>query len=233
MSLPNRTLALRALALIAAGELVSRSARAGGAKLLVFLHVALKQRAFESELQAALPGLEVRAVGRLADFERALGDGQDAVMSLPPLLTSHGLTPRLQGLHGGSPDEKYSLVGAATAPDPARVAAVGALDLLGREGTNAFVYGLLGARPKVERVTKFEDLLPLLQMQKVDGIVLPTRLLPELQEASRLPLAQRELPRLVKLPALASVGAGGAEAMAEVARLPGKVAKTLGVDAWR
>lgn len=233
MSLPKTTLILEAITVAVAGELVSRTASAGAAKLLVFLHVALKQRAFESELQAAMPGVEVRAVGRLADFERALGDGTDAVLSLPPLLTAHGLTPKLQGLHGGSPDEKFSLVGAGTAPDPARVAAVGALDLLGREGTNAFVYGLLGARPKVERVTKFEDLLPLLQMQKVDAIVLPSRLLPELTEASRLPLAPRELTKLVKLPAVASVGTGGADVMAEVTHLNGKVAKTLGVDAWR
>jgi hypothetical protein len=224
---------LEALALALASELVSRTASAGGAKLLVFLHVALKQRAFESELQAAMPAVDVRAVGRLADFERALGDGADAVLSLPLLLTAHGLTPKLQGLHGGSPDEKYSLVAAGTAPDPARVTAVGALDLLGREGTNAFVYELVGSRPKVERVTKFEDLLPLLQMQKVDAIVLPTRLLPELQEASRLELAPRELAKLVKLPAVASVGAAGGDAISAVTHLTGKIAKTLGVEAWR
>lgn len=233
MSLPKPTLMLEAFALALVSELVSRTASAGAGKLLVFLHVALKQRAFESELQGALPGVEVRAVGRLADFERALGDGADAVLSLPPLLTAHGLTPKLQGLHGGSPDEKYSLVGAGTAPDPARVTAVGALDLLGREGTNAFVYGLLGSRPKVERVTKFEDLLPLLQMQKVDAIVLPTRLLPELQEASRLQLAPRELTKLVKLPAVASVGTAGGDVIAAITHLGGKVTKTLGVDAWR
>ena len=233
MSLPTPTLTLQAIAITLAAELVSRTASAGGAKLLVFLHVALKQRAFESELQTAMPGVEVRAVGRLADFERALGDGTDAVLSLPPLLTSHGLTPKLQGLHAGAPEEKYALVGAGSAPDPAHVAAVGALDLLGREGTNAFVYGLLGSRPKVERVTKFEDLLPLLQMQKVDAIVLPTRLLPELQEASRLPLTQRELAKLVKLPAVASVGTAGGDVIAQVTHLPGKVGKTLGVDAWR
>ncbi len=234
MSIPRRTRApLRALAAIAAAGLVSRVAEARSLKLLVFLHVALKQRAFESELQAALPGLEVRAVGRLGDFERGLEDGQDAVMSLPPVLASHGLTSKLQGMRGGSSDEKYSLVGAGVVPDPARVSAVGALDLLGHDGTNAFVWDLLGARPKVERVTKFEDLLPLLQMQKVDGILLPARLVPELQNASRLPLAGRELSKLVKLPAVASVGGGGADALAQIARIPAKVSKTLGVDAWR
>jgi hypothetical protein len=233
MSLPPRTRhTVQALALLAAAELVARRAQARSGKLLVFLHVALKQRAFESELQAALPALEVRAVGRLGDFERALDEGQDAVLSLPALLSAHGLVGRLQGMRGGASEEKYSLVGVGTAPDPTRVAAVGALDLLGREGTNAFVYGLLGSKPKVERVTKFEDLLPLIQMQKVDGILLPTRLLPDVQAASRLPLTQRELTKLVKLPAVASVGAAGADVLAAVARLPVKVSRTLGVDEW-
>lgn len=234
MSTPRRTrVPLATVAALAVTELVSRAAEARSPKLLVFLHVALKQRAFESELQAALPGLEVRTVGRLGDFERGLEDGQDAVLSLPPLLASHGLTPRLQGVRAGSPDEKYSLVGADSAPDPARVAAVGALDLLGHDGTNAFVWDLLGARPKVERVTKFEDLLPLLQMQKVDGILLPSRLVPELQTASRLALAGRELPKFVKLPAVASIGGGGSDVLAQIVHIPPKVSKTLGVDAWR
>ena len=234
MSVPSRTrLGLQALAVLAAGELVARHAEARASKLLVFLHVALKQRALESELQAALPGLEVRAVGRLGDFERGLEDGQDAVLSLPALLSSHGLSGKLQGMRAGSPEERYSLVGAGGVPDPARVAAVGALDLLGRDGTNAFVQGLLGTKPKVERVTKFEDLLPLIQMQKVDAILLPTRLLPDLQSASRLTLNQRELAKLVKLPAVASAGAGGADVLAAIARLPAKVSRTLGVDEWR
>jgi hypothetical protein len=224
---------LQAAAVVALAQLVTRGAAAGSAKLLVYLHVPLKQRAFQSELQAALPSLDVKTVGRLADFERGLEEGQDAVMSLPQLLKSHGLVPRLQGTHGGSPDERYSLVGAGATPAPKRVASVGALDLFGRDATNAFVHELLGAKPKVERVTKFEDLLPLLQMQRVESILLPTRLVPELTAASRLDLKHEVLPGLVKLPAVASVGAGGDQAVAAVARMPEKLSRSLGVDAWR
>ncbi len=224
---------MSAVSALAVAALLSRSASARTLKVLVFLHVALKQRAFESELQAALPAMEVKAVGRLADFERALEDGQDAVVSSPLLLASHQLKVKLQGYQSGSADERYSLVATNVAPAPDRVAAIGALDLLGREATNAFVYGLLGSRPRVERVTKLEDLLPLLQMQKVDGILLPTRLLPDVQQGSRLALAQHQLPGLVKLPAVAAIGPGGPEAAAAVARLPLKISKTLGVDEWR
>jgi hypothetical protein len=69
-------------------------------------------------------------------------------------------------------------------------------------------------------------------MQKVEGILLPTRLLPDVQAASRLALSQRELVKLVKLPAVASVGAAGADVLAAVSHLPVKVSRTLGVDEW-
>jgi hypothetical protein len=202
-------------------------------RLLVFLHVAAKQRAFQTELQAALAGVQVTAVGRIGDFDRALQEGQDAVLSLPVVLAAHGLQPVLRGVHQGSPEERYALVGADTAPDPAKVAAVGALDLLGREGMNAFVQGLVGGRPRVERVSKVEDLLPLLQMQRVEAILLPARLFPEVKLSSRLALAERELPATVGLPTVAKVGGGGAQVLAAVKRMPASVSRAFGVDEWR
>src|SRR5687767_8338147 len=111
-------------------------------KLLVFLHLSVKQRALQGELQAALPRLTVTAVGRVADFERGLAQGQDAVLAAGPVLEARGLQPRLQGYRLGAREEAYSLVAAGRAPDPTQTAVVGALDLLGREGTTAFVHGM-------------------------------------------------------------------------------------------
>ena len=205
----------------------------GDLRLLVFLHVAAKQRAFQTELQAALPGIVVTAVGRIGDFDRALGEGQDAVLTLPVVLAAHGLAPVLRGLRQGSADEKYALVGAEAAPDPGKVISVGALDLLGRDGMAAFVQSVVGAHPKVERVTKVEDLLPLLQMQRVDAILLPSRLLPEVKMASRLNLSSRELPALVGLPTVAKLGASGAQVLPAIKRLPGGITRAFGVEEWR
>lgn len=202
-------------------------------RLLVFLHVAVKQRALQTELAAAMGGIVVTAVGRIADFDRALQDGQDAVLTLPVVLAAYGLAPALRGIRQGSPEERYALVAVDVVPDPARISSVGALDLLGRERTNAFVHGLLGANPKVERVTKVEDLLPLLQMQRVDAILLAARMFTELEADSRLKLAQRTLAATVGLPAAAKVGAGAVEVLAALKRLPGSVSSILGVDEWR
>jgi len=226
-------LALAAIAVGAGALGVSSTAGAAEPKLLVFLHVAIKQRAFQGELQAALPGITVTTVGRIADFVRALGEAQDAVLTLPVVLAAEGLTPKLHGMRAGSSEEKYSLVGSGNVPEPGQLVSVGALDLLGRDGTNAFVHGLLKATPKVERVTKVEDLLALLQMQRVEAILLPSRLFLPVKEGSRIALAQRELPTKVGLPAVGSVGPLGGQVLPAISKLPSTVKQGLGVDEWR
>jgi len=233
---PDRPLsgALRAAGLALGGAMLATSvAQAAGGRLLVYLHTAVKQRAFQSLLQSGLPGITTTTVGRIADFERVLSQGQDAVLTLPVVLGAVKLSPALRGHRGGSSDEPFALVGTGGSPDPRRVAAVGALDLLGRDGTNSFVHRIVGAQPRVERVTKVEDLLPLLQMQRVDAVLLPARLVSELRATSRLPLVERTLDQRVGLPAAATVGPGGAAVLSAIGRLPRDASKLLGVDEWR
>jgi hypothetical protein len=213
--------------------LASRSARAAGGRLLVYLHTAVKQRAFQSLLQGGLPGITTTTVGRIADFERVLDQGQDAVLTLPMVLGAHKLNATLRGHRAGSSDEPYALVGNGSAPDPRRVGAVGTLDIWGRDGTNAFARRMLGSQARVERVTKFEDLLPLLQLQRVDAVLLPARLVSAIQATSRLPLVERELDSRVGLPAAAIVGPAGGSIISAFARLPRDVSRLLGVDEWR
>jgi hypothetical protein len=202
------------------------------ARLLVFLHLAIKQRALHRDLEAALPGLAITAVGRVGDVDRALSQGQDAMLAALPVLRARSLTPALQGYRMKAADEPYALVAADRPPDPARVQAVGAIDLLGREATAAFVHRLLGAKPKVERVTKLEDLLPLLQMQRADSILLPSRQVADLRQTTKMNLIVRELPSRVGLPAVAVLQPAGAPVIQAVARLPTRLSSSFGVDEW-
>lgn len=220
-------------AALATGLFATSVAQAASPKLLVFVHAAVKQRALEGELRQALPGIAVTAVGRIADFDRALGQGQDAVLALPVVLSARGLQPKLRGQRQGSASESYALVAADQIPDAARVASVGALDLLGREGTNGFVQALLGRALKVERVTKVEDLLPLLQMGRAQAILVPSRLFSEIKAASRLNLVSRDLAQAVELCAVANVGPLAQPILTAVSRLPKALSATLGVDAWQ
>jgi hypothetical protein len=209
------------------------SVQASMPRLLVFLHLALKQRALQGELQAAMQGMLVTTVGRIGDVDRALQDGQDAILTLPPVLRARSLSGTLQGLSKGAPDEPYALVSVNAVPDVQKLAAVGALDLLGREGTSAFVSELLGRETRVERVSKVEDLLPLLQMQRVDAIVVAQRLVDDLREMSRMNMTILPLDKRVGLPMVASLGPKGGDAIAAIAKLPRPASQMLGVDEWR
>lgn len=219
-----------ALAIAATAE---RGMAAEGGRLLVFLHVAVKQRALQSALQQSLPGITVTAVGRIGDLERGIQEGQDAVLSLPVVFAAKGLSVKVQGLRESAADESYVLVGVNAPPDPTKIKSVGTLDLLGREGTTAFVNKLVGGQPKVERVTKVEDLLPLLQMEVVECVLMASRFLADLRSTSRLPLASTELAERVGLPAVAAVGPQGGEVAAAVSRMPAPEMRMLGVDQWR
>lgn len=230
----TRTITLGAAgALLVAASLATKTAQASSPKLLVFLHVAVKQRALQSALQTGLAGVDVTAVGRIGDFERALKAGTDAVLAAPPVLSAFKLSAKLRGIRAGASEEKYSLVGVGAEPVANKVSVVGALDLLGRDGTNAFVQSLLGSLPRVERVSKVEDLLPLLQMQRVDAILVPTRLLVEIKAASKLALVQTELGKTVGLPAVAALNAAGETVAASIGRMPTALARMLGVESWR
>ncbi|MFT3923915.1 MAG: hypothetical protein QM778_15385 [Myxococcales bacterium] len=202
-------------------------------RLLVFLHLLMKQRALQAELSEALSALTITAVGRVADFDRALQQGQDAVLTLTPVLESHGFTPRLRGYRHGRSDEPYALVSVDRMPARESIRGVGALDLLGREGTVEFVHELVDAEPNVERVSKLEDLLPLLQLKRVEAILLPARLVPELQRTSEMRLVARELEHRVGLVALAVLTPAGNQPLSAVTKLKPDILQQLGIDAWR
>jgi len=221
-----------ALGVGALALLQARPAVAGSARLLAFVQTSIKQRALQQLLQDALPSLSITTVGRVADFGRALTEGQDAILTLPIVMRARGISPQLLGRRAGASDETYSLVGANGVPVIANLRTVGAIDMLDRAGTNALVQNLVGQQVKVERVTKVEDLLPLLQLQRADAVLLPTRLFPDVKATSSLNLEHRELSGRLGLPALASVGPAGAEALAQAAKLNGKAAQLLGVDSW-
>lgn len=221
-----------ALGLGALGLLSARVAEARAAKLLVFVQTSIKQRALQQLMQDALPNLSVTTVGRVADFGRALEEGQDAVLTLPIVMRARGITPQVLGRRAGASDEPYGLVGANGPPAVGSLKTVGCIDMLDRAGTNALVRDLLGREVKVERVTKVEDLLPLLQLSRADAVLLPTRLFADIKATSSLNLELRELPARLGLPAIAGVGPAASDAVRDAAKLAGKAAKLLGVDSW-
>ncbi|HMJ53465.1 MAG TPA: hypothetical protein VK540_15370 [Polyangiaceae bacterium] len=228
-------------ALLAAGALLLSALVAFAQerpRLVVYLHTEVKSRALEALLAQRMPGTEVIVCGRYRDFTRELARTPDAALALEPVLQANALTGALKGLRGGRDTEPYVLLSIGATIDAARFSTIvlGAVDLLGRDGTTQFVANLLGleASPEIKFVIKSEDLLPLLQFQSADAVLLPEREVVRTKNLSKLDLQVTPLATRVGLPAVAF----GTEVGRRVFRplvlaLDSETNGKLGVDTWR
>jgi hypothetical protein len=204
----------------------------------VYLHTETKSSSLEKTLRQQLPGLEVTVFGRFRDFEEAIARHKpDAVLALQPMLATLSLPPALQGTRGDRDWEPYVLLSEEGAPDGGPAArVVGVVDLLGRTGTQQLVIKLLGnATVELRRVTKLEDLLPLLQFSAAQAVLVPGSAAKSISERSRLRLRVHNLPEArVGLPALGLWSADKrALILEQVQGLDASTLRMLGVDRWR
>jgi hypothetical protein len=206
--------------------------------LYVYLHTQVKSSSLEKTLRQQLPALEVTVFGRFRDFEEAIARRQpDAVLALQPLLATLSLTPALQGMRGDKDWEPYVLMSEESAAQGGPASAVvGVVDLLGRTGTQQLVSKLLG-NPSIElrRVTKLEDLLPLLQFSAAGAVLVPGSAAKSFSERSRLRLRVHTLADArVGLPALGILRAEQRTlVIRQVQALDGDTLRMLGVERWR
>jgi hypothetical protein len=205
--------------------------------LYVYVHTDAKSAALEKGLQDRMPALTVTVFGRFRDFEEAMTTRRpDGVVALQPLLSSLNVPVALQGLRGNNDWEPYVLLSAEPIEGSLSGKVVGVVDLLGRDGTQEFVGRLLKTSDiKIKRVTKMEDLLPLLQFAAVDGVLVPAAGVKTITERSRLSLRVRELPEArVGLLAVGVLNARIRELfIKQIQSLDGETNRTLGVERWR
>jgi hypothetical protein len=203
----------------------------------VFLQLDAKSSVVEKTLQEHLPDLAITVFGRYRDFEEGLSSSHpDAILSITPVLVQRGKTPSLQGQRAGKSSEPYVLA-SVNRPLEGSLAGktIGVVDLLGRDGTQTFLSGLLREKDlKVKRVAKIEDLLPLLEFSAADGVVLPSSMLARLLDRTRLAIKTRELPGApVGLPAVSVLSPAIREiVVGSFQKLDGPTKRLLGIDAW-
>jgi hypothetical protein len=207
-------------------------------RLVVYLHTTIRARALESALQHELPAVDVLVVSRHRDFARELAQRPDAALALQPVLRDQGWNSELAGTRGGEETEPYVLLSIGAGVDAARSAelVLGAVDLMGRERTGAFVAGLLDSAvvPSIKYVIKTEDLLPLLQFRSVDAVVLSDHEANRIKRISKLDLRITPLSKRVGLAAVVFTTPRGRTVIkpAIQALAPDTLFK-LGVEAWR
>jgi hypothetical protein len=206
-------------------------------RLIVYVHSSVKTRALENALAQRMPAVDVTVYGRYRDFARELGR-VDAAMAVQPVLSAHGLPLDLKGVRGGHDTEPFVLlsIGATLERSQFKRLRVGAVDLLGRERTARFVATLLElpSPPEIKYVVKSEDLLPLLQFQSANAVLLSEAEAARLKSLSKLDLRVTRLGQSVGLAAVSFRTEQGRRVIKpSITALDVDTNRKLGIEAWR
>ncbi len=207
------------------------------ATLYVYAVTPLRARALEQKIEESMPGVDVTVFGKLSDFRTALEvNPPSAALSPKPVLASLNRNPDLQGVRAGSDAEQYLLVSTrALTKEMLSSLRYGMVDLVERKSLPKFVAGLLGVSdtPEVQRVTKIEDLLQLLQFQTADAVLLPERFRSDFESKSKMSFTILSL-STAKVGLVAVTFINNRQPVENAIRkLPKQVLADLGVDEWR
>ena len=223
-----------------ASLLATPAARADAAHptLYVLLQLDAKASVVEKTLADHLPGITVKVFATFRDFDGAAATGNpDALLVIPPLLEARGKKATLQGTRGGKASEAWVLVSVDKPLEgPLAGKTIGMVDILGRDGTQAFIAQVTKDKDfKVKRVAKVEDLVPLLEFSAAQALLVPSAMLAGFAKHTRLTLKARELGDggLVGLPAVAVLNPAAKDAVVKALNgLDPATKAVLGIDAW-
>lgn len=170
---------------------------AAGAKVFVFYPSLARPLAIQEALTKKCPGLDITVFARLTDLQALVGrERPKAILAQNAVLRQFPEYPlRLQGARNGAATEDFVLLSIGKPFDLAKVsgAAIGAVGMLDRKEMDAFVGGLVAGSPRVNRVTKVEDLLPLLIFQSVGAVLVSEANMREFRKKSQANLVEAKL----------------------------------------
>jgi hypothetical protein len=207
-------------------------------ELFVFVPTDVRAKVMQQDISAVCPDIAVTVFGRGKDFRRQVKKSPpDAILSLLPVIDrSSNYDTVMRGVANGLTEEEYVLVSVDRALDLGQIQSkkIGVVDLLGRKPMGEFVSQLFQADIKLKRVTKQEDLLPLLTFGSVDGIFVSERLYRQIKNRSNLNLVSTSLNIKVGLVSAALASKGAKEKIVGcLKKFDAKLNGTLGVDQWR
>ena len=209
--------------------------------MYVYLQTELKARSLQKLIESEMSGLKVTVFGRVADFSKSIKKKPpDAVLALRPILEHAKLKTTMQGLRGGKGSEEYVVLSPGADFTPSLLTEkkkkIGAVDILGRKGMGPFVGKLLGiGKVKVQRVTKLEDLLPLLQFKAAIAILIPSSEVKGFKSRTEMQFNEFKYPGAqVGLPALAVMTDGAKASFTKSFKgMSKKLLSTIKVDKWK
>ena len=203
----------------------------------VFPFTDMSPHTLQSMMSAAMPGVEVTVFGRVGDFkERLQSSAPDAAIAVAPVLEALGQQVKLRGTLRGQPTEPYVLLSAQALSVTALASkTIGSVDLVGRSELPGFVGSVLHLpeSPKIQRVTKVEDLLQLLRFGKADAVLLPERLAPALRAQTKMNVEVLRVPGAAAARTAVAFPGNRSNVESYVRALPQAVMRELGLDGWQ
>jgi len=227
---------IRRLSLICFGMTLSVSSWAES--LYVFVPTEVRANIMQQQISDICKDVEVTVFGRAKDFHKEVQKTPpNAILSLLPVIERSGsFNTTMKGIKGGQAEEDYVLV---SVDKPIEITSIGekkigVVDLLGRKPMGQFISQLFQTTVKLARVTKVEDLLPLLTFGSVDGIFISESLYNQLKSKSNLNLVSTRLNIKVGLVSAALLDPKSKDKITQcIQGFNSDLNATLGVEQWR
>lgn len=160
-------------------------------KLYIFFPSTVRPQAIQDKMQQISQGTTITVFGRYTDFTAKIEmEPPDAILTKTSLVKQmNDYSVSLNGIRGGKTVETYVLLSVDTPVDLSTITSetvIGTIDFLGRTGMNDFVKKYLPVVPKIKRVTKIEDLLPLLSFNMASAILIEEHCVDYFKKTSNL-----------------------------------------------
>jgi hypothetical protein len=158
-----------------------------------------RPQAVQDKIQKCVQGVDVIVFGRYNDFKAKMEiEPAQIIITKPALIEQFsGYDLKVRGMRAGKTDEIYVLLSINNRMDLAGVSTetvIGVIDILGRNGMSTFVQQFFPVIPKLKRVTKVEDLLPLLTFNMAAAILIQEPAIQYFKTTSNLNFAITKLP---------------------------------------
>jgi len=208
-------------------------------RMYVFYPTDIRPKKMEKHISKHCPEIKTIVFGKVKDFEEQTHRAPpDAILSFTPVINKnkHFSNPYIQGIRNELTHEKFVLVSMNKAIEVGNLNSqkIGVLDILGRRPMTDFIRKMLGAKVKLSRVTKTEDILNLLTFGFVDAIFVSQYRYEKYSRESQLPLVATDLNIKMDLVALAVNNEASKNLFFKcVNRLDSDTNALLGVDKWQ
>ena len=205
--------------------------------LYIFKPTKEKATVVQDMIQKHCPDINVTVFGRVKDFIDQIESAKpSAIISLLPVVNQYNTYTILsKGALNGVTQEPYVFISIDKPIDPKNIEkmSLGVIDILGRKGMTSYIAELFGKKIEIKRVTKTEDLIPLLTFNAVDALLITKSVFDEIKSTSQLNFVETATELKIGLSTVATMNAEDqGKLKACVAKLPKDTNAILGVEKW-